>query len=423
MNMNKQDNSKDYPEIQFKKEESSQENNIYHDHQHTHSDMCGHRKIKHNDHYDYYVGNQIHHQGNNGCEIHGKIEFKKYFYSSLYKNINHISLKKTKWYKNIYFLRFFTMFILTGGFFLVELIIGIQINSLALQADAFHMASDVLALLIGYYTLHITNREKNDIQTYGWSRSEVIGALINCVFLLSTCFNITLEAIHRLTDIDEIKYTLGNETDKLLIVAAVGLFINIIGLFIFSHGHSHGHSHSHSHSHTHSPTNSNLNVQAVFMHVLGDALGSIGVIISGLIIKYCEGDIRFISDPLCSFFIVFIIIFNTLPIFKNSYHILLQSTPNDINIQEIQQHLQNIPDIISSHDLHVWQLNTDRILATMHIIIQSNKTSQQITDILDQVKLYLHKINIHDSTIQIEFDIQENEKCREPICSQNCPNF
>ena len=58
----------------------------------------------------------------------------------------------------------------------------------------------------------------------------------------------------------------------------------------------------------------------------------------------------------------------------------------------------------------------------MHIIIQSNKTSQQITDILDQVKLYLHKINIHDSTIQIEFDIQENEKCREPICSQNCPN-
>jgi len=160
--------------------------------------------------------------------------------------------------------RLLSMLSLTFTYFLVELIVGNITNSVALVADAFHMLSDVISLVIAIVAVRISKR-RSDINTYGWVRAEVVGANINTVFLLALCLTIVFDAVKRFITPERIE-----KVDLLLIVGSIGLGINIIGLFLFqgfhghshggtSHGHSndkksHGHSHddnSHGHSHDH----------------------------------------------------------------------------------------------------------------------------------------------------------------------------
>ncbi len=149
--------------------------------------------------------------------------------------------------------RLLSMLSLTFGYFLVEIIVGNITNSVALVADAFHMLSDVISLVIALVAVRISKR-RSDINTYGWVRAEVVGANINTVFLLALCLTIVFDAIRRYITPETIE-----RVNLLLIVGSVGLGINIIGLFLFQgfHGHSHGgssHGHSHggsSHGHSH----------------------------------------------------------------------------------------------------------------------------------------------------------------------------
>ena len=135
--------------------------------------------------------------------------------------------------------------LLSIPYFVVELVVGNITNSVALVADAFHMLSDVISLVIATVAVRIS-RQRSDINTYGWVRAEVVGANINTVFLLALCLTIVFDAIKRFIQPEPIE-----NVDLLLIVGSIGLGINIIGLFLFQgfHGHSHGGS-SHGHSHT-----------------------------------------------------------------------------------------------------------------------------------------------------------------------------
>ena len=137
------------------------------------------------------------------------------------------------------------MIFLTLSFFVVELVVGNITNSVALVADSFHMLSDVISLVIGIVAVRIAKR-RSTINTYGWVRAEVVGANVNTVFLLALCLTIVFDAIKRFLTPEPIE-----KVNLLLIVGAIGLGINIIGLFLFQgfHGHSHGSSHSHGHSH------------------------------------------------------------------------------------------------------------------------------------------------------------------------------
>jgi solute carrier family 30 (zinc transporter), member 1 len=141
--------------------------------------------------------------------------------------------------------RFLVMLSLTASFFFVELVVGNMTNSLALVADAFHMLSDVIALIIGLLAIRIAKRRSN-INTYGWVRAEVVGANINTVFLLALCLTIVFDTIKRFIQPEPIV-----NVNLLLIVGSAGLGMNIVGLFLFQgfHGHTHGggaHGHSHS---------------------------------------------------------------------------------------------------------------------------------------------------------------------------------
>ena len=141
---------------------------------------------------------------------------------------------------------FISMIVLTLTFFLVEIVVGYATNSMALVADSFHMLSDVVSLFVGYIALRYSKAGKQSGRyTFGWARAEVLGALVNAIFLVALCFSIFVEALKRIIYPEAIK-----EPKLVLVTGAIGLFVNLIGLFLFhqtGHGHSHGAGGSHSH--------------------------------------------------------------------------------------------------------------------------------------------------------------------------------
>ncbi|XP_078586582.1 proton-coupled zinc antiporter SLC30A1-like [Branchiostoma floridae x Branchiostoma japonicum] len=336
--------------------------------------------------------------------------------------------------------RLICMLTLTFSFFLVEIVVGYVTNSMALVADSFHMLSDVVSLIVGLGAVRIS-RVKTSKNTFGWARAEVLGALVNAVFLAALCFSILVESIQRLIEIEEI-----TDPILILIVGGAGLFINLIGLFLF-HGHGHGHSHGgggHGHSHGgHGEDSSDggeeedlmvtvgsdgsstiiangdvdskdgkqktkevassaqLNMRGVFLHVLGDALGSVVVMISATIIWQAEGAWKYYVDPAMSIGMVIIIMSTTFPLLKESGLILLQTVPPHLKMDALKKKLiEQVDGVLAVHEFHIWQLAGNRIIASAHIKVRNLADYMLIAE---KIKEFFHNEGIHSTTIQPEF--------------------
>ncbi|KXN73282.1 cation efflux protein [Conidiobolus coronatus NRRL 28638] len=313
---------------------------------------------------------------------------------------------------------------------IAELVIGYLVNSIALIADSFHMLNDVISLAIALYAVKLSNKKDYDPRyTYGYQRAEILGGLVNGVLLLGVSFTIFIEAIQRFFTPIEIEHP-----QLILIVGSLGLFVNVFGMFLFG-GHDHCHSHSHGHDHSHnrndddieagidnkhidinekdviqsSNNDSNTNFQAkkivstnmhaVYLHVLGDALTSIGVIIVSLIIWLADFKEKYLFDPIISILITLLIVKLTVPLIKRTSQILLQSSPVHVPITKINEELEKIPEILGAHELHIWQLSDDKIVASAHISIQKGADYMEICS---KVKCVLNKFGVNEVTIQPE---------------------
>ncbi|XP_074109149.1 solute carrier family 30 member 1 [Cotesia typhae] len=351
--------------------------------------------------------------------------------------------------------RLLTMLWLTAFFFLVEIIVGYVTNSMALIADSFHMLSDVAALVVAFLSVKMSPKKWSK-NTFGWARAEVLGALVNAVFLVALCFSITVEACKRFIEVEEI-----HEAKLLVIVGALGLFVNLIGLCLFhEHGNMHGHSHGISRSHNrlstlvgtddndndhdndtttstayrpatpvkkvhhgHSHDASQMNMRGVFLHVLSDALGSVIVIVSALIVWLTKWEYRFYIDPALSLLLVLLILRSVWPLLQESALILLQTVPTHIQVEAIQQRLlENVDGVLAVHEFHVWQLAGDRIIASAHIRCRNLSEYMKIAE---QVKEFFHNEGIHSTTIQPEFiEYHSNSEVKETPtedCVLDCP--
>ncbi|SGZ57879.1 CIC11C00000002105 [Sungouiella intermedia] len=359
-------------------------------------------------------------------------------------------------------IRIVSLLILDTVFFLLEAIIGYTVHSLALIADSFHMLNDIVSLVIALWAVRVKNSKPADGKyTYGWQRAEILGALINAVFLLALCFSIIIEAIQRFFDPQVI-----SNPKLILVVGTAGLISNGVGLVLFhEHGHSHGHSHSasveeenvgHSHEHSHGSIEGNgssngsstniseylpdtvvdrydersslmskkqekqkhkkksMNMEGVFLHVLGDALGNIGVIVTALFIWKTNYSWKYYSDPLVSLLITAIIFSSALPLCRKSCKILLQATPANVNSNKIVEEITLIPAIKSLHDFHIWNLNEDFLVASVHIELNSSEQDEAVSEnetinkaafveVVGLVREILHKYGIDSVTIQPEF--------------------
>ncbi|KAI9190234.1 Zinc resistance conferring protein [Blastocladiella emersonii ATCC 22665] len=501
--------------------------------------------------------------------------------------------------------RISTLLSLTGSFFLVELVVGHISGSLALVADAWHMLSDVLSLVVALYAIRLASRTTFHASfSYGWSRAEIVGALINGVFLLALCLTIVLDAIERFYNPEEIK-----NPKQVLIVGAIGLGVNILGLFLFhDHGHSHGghshgghshgddahdhdhdHDHDHGHDHAsapataggdskatlaapakpsdavsirshqsraaslrstvtnggnnmdsgtitgegpayrivrvgtkvsidlqaassssssadarsihHSPATSpvlrarslsttsgtarvaadevaplppvpsipdkvlqaatdaaalqhqerdleaglphghahahdhanetsgdghshDLNMRGVFLHVLGDALGSIAVMISaGVALAMMDpvtGEVpRWVVylDPLVSLAITCLLLAGTVPLVRRASTILLQVAPEGLDLPAIRRKIGEVPGVVGVHELHVWQLDNAKSVATVHIAMLRDAEADYAATAA-AIKTLLHTVGIHSTTVQPEF-LDDGMSAH---CQYRCPD-
>ncbi|XP_061706360.1 uncharacterized protein LOC133517179 isoform X1 [Cydia pomonella] len=362
--------------------------------------------------------------------------------------------------------RLLSMLWLTCSFFFVELIVGYVTNSMALVADSFHMLSDVAALVIAFLSVKMSPKKWSK-NTFGWARAEVLGALVNAVFLVALCFSITVEAVKRFFDND---YRIHNE--KLLVaVGTLGLVLNVIGLFLF---HEHGSSHGHSHGGVPPPANvrhlteivnsnadmalghnaadeetdemvarsappnnnkppcrqttdpGHMNMKGVFLHLLSDALGSLIVVASALVVWLTRWPYRYYLDPALSLVLVILILLSVWPLLRESALILLQTVPTHIQVDAIQRRLlEKVDGVLAVHEFHVWQLAGDRIIASAHIRCRNLSEYMKIAE---KVKEFFHNEGIHSTTIQPEFveiPLDGNEvltgNAGEAPCALHCP--
>ncbi|CAO3609753.1 unnamed protein product [Cunninghamella echinulata] len=306
------------------------------------------------------------------------------------------------------------MMVFTTAFFIAEIVVGYYVSSLALVADSFHMLNDLISLIIAFGAIRLADKtEINQSKyTYGWQRAEILGALLNGVFLLALCFTILMEAIERFVRMEPTTNPM-----LVLIVGCSGLAFNIIGLFLFhEHGHGHGHEHHHESSsssssashiekqdndhHHHHHEGGHLNMKGIFLHVLGDALGNVGVIVSALVIWLTPYDWRFYMDPAMSLLISIIIFMSALPLVKKTSYILLQGVPSSINLDQIRKSLEEIPDVYSVHELHIWQLSDTKIVASLHVLLLSDDNYMELSN---RMRQKLHEFGVHSSTIQPEY--------------------
>ncbi|KAH0793054.1 cation efflux family protein [Histomonas meleagridis] len=273
--------------------------------------------------------------------------------------------------------RLITMIVLNSIFFLAELIVGFISKSLSLQSDAFHMLSDIASLIIGLVAHRLSKDLPTSKMTFGWSRTEVLGGLINSVFLLAICLTLFFSAIERFFEVKDIQQPM-----LFFIVGSLGLFINIVGLFVF---------HDHSHSD---------NLAGVFLHVLGDFLGSIGVVISACVVTFTDWKYKMYVDPAISILIVIVLALGSSKLFIKTSKIVIERCPEKIDYDKIKNELLEIPSIICIHELHIWELCKENYIALAHIIIDSK---ENYGNVLQLVHNKMINNGIYSTTVQCEF--------------------
>jgi cobalt-zinc-cadmium efflux system protein len=275
----------------------------------------------------------------------------------------------------------------TGTIMVAEVIGGLLSNSLALLSDAGHMLMDILALLLSFFALRFATRPATERQTFGFYRLEILAALINGTVLLGLSVFIFYEAYQRFIEPQEIKGLL------MLGVAAIGLGANMVSALVLRAG-----------------SHESLNVKGAFLHVIGDLLSSVGVIIGGAIILLTGWER---VDAIISFVIGGIILVGAYNLVMESVHILLESTPKDVGLNEVIRGVKAIEGVRDLHHVHLWTITSGIYALSAHVLIEDQMTSRS-SQILEDINTFLRdRFNIDHTTIQFECETcQTDFVCR-----------
>jgi len=289
--------------------------------------------------------------------------------------------------------RFVYSIILTSLILVAEIIGGLMSGSLALLSDAAHVFMDIFALALSFIALRLAIRPPDDQHSFGWHRLEVVAALINGASLFIISVGIWIEAVKRF------QHPVAVHSTEMLVIAVIGLVVNVVVAFILG-GHDHAHSgHDHADKQETGNKKRNLNVQSAFLHVLGDAISSVGVIIAAIIIHFTK--IEWI-DPLISILIGVIIFISAFRVLRSALHILIEGVPEGLSIKEINSRMSEVEAVKTVHDLHVWNLGSDEVSLSAHVVLEDAQEDQQPA-IMDQLKQLLdEEFHIQHTTIQFE---------------------
>ncbi|WP_137597251.1 cation diffusion facilitator family transporter [Paucilactobacillus kaifaensis] len=273
--------------------------------------------------------------------------------------------------------RFFLVTLLNILITVVEIVGGILSGSLALLSDAIHNLSDSFSILLGFCAQLIGSRPENAKRTFGYRRAEILAALLNALFLIIISVFLIIEAAQRFNEPQPI------DGPIMLSVAIVGLLANLVSAGLLHRG-----------------SNSSLNIKATYLHILSDALSSIGVIIGGIVITLTK--ITWI-DPLITVVVAIYICVKTWPIVHKTLSILMQSSP-DLDYPAIKHDILNIDGVVSVHHVHAWMIDEQRIIFSAHINLHDIKLSEVEPIYLEIENLLHQKYNIGHVTIQAEVE-------------------
>ncbi len=269
--------------------------------------------------------------------------------------------------------RLMAVLALTAVFTVVEAVGGWLANSLALLADAGHMLGDNIALVLALVAAWSAKRPPDPTRTYGYQRAEILAALFNGVALIIIAFYVSAEAWKRFSDPPEVQW------QSMLVIGAAGLLVNVVAAGVL-HGSQH-----------------NLNMRGVYLHVLGDLLGSIGVLIAAV----CAGFGGWaIADPIASAVLALIIVYGAIRLVFQAVHVLMEGTPSHLDATEVQTGLAELPGVAGVHDLHLWTLGGSQTVLTAHLVCDHNEAPNRL--LRSATRLLDTRFGITHTTLQIE---------------------
>lgn len=260
-----------------------------------------------------------------------------------------------------------------------EIIGGILTNSLALLSDAVHNLSDTLAIFLAWVAQKISARDSNERKTFGYKRVEILAAFFNALVLIGVSGFLIYEAILRFREPEPVKGLL------MFIFATAGLIFNLLAVLILK-----------KHS------DSSLNIRSAYLHLLGDTLSSVAVVIGGILIYFFE---IYWIDPLITVMISLYIIKETWDVFRHSADILMQAVPRGVEINKITADLENINGISNIHHVHIWGMSEKDFHFECHADLQSDIPVSKTTLIKNEMERLLYeKYGISHLTVQFEFN-------------------
>jgi cobalt-zinc-cadmium efflux system protein len=274
---------------------------------------------------------------------------------------------------------------ITATFAVVELIGGLISGSLALLSDAGHMFTDILALVLSLAAAIISQREATAKQTFGYLRAEILVALANGVALIIISLFIMYEAVGRFQN------PVGIDSQLMLLVAIAGLGANVAGVLILRER-----------------SKENLNVKGAFLHMLGDMLSSVGVIVAALLILLFNWSI---ADPIISIAISVIILYGAVRLCQQSVYILLEFTPAHIDLAEVRSSLLKVPGVNDVHDIHAWTISSGVYALSAHLQVSDQPVSACSCIVKACEHILETKYQIRHSTLQLEY-----EQCDMDVC-------
>ena len=263
---------------------------------------------------------------------------------------------------------------LTVAFTLVEVVGGIATDSLALLADAAHMLSDNFALALALFAVWLAGRPSTPERTYGYQRAEILAALANGIILVALAIWIFIEAWQRFSDPPEVL------AGWVAVVAVVGLAVNLAAAFLL---HRHGHD--------------TLNMRAALRHVVADALGSVGVLVSAVIILATGWAY---ADPIAGVLIALLVLASSWTVLRDSVHILLEGAPKGIDADALGRRLAQAPGVVDVHDLHVWTITSGFHALSAHVLVEPGDDCHARRRELEE--LLLREYGIGHTTLQVD---------------------
>lgn len=277
--------------------------------------------------------------------------------------------------------------ILNAGFVLIEVIMGLRIHSLSLLSDAGHNLADVGSLALSLLAFRLLKVKSNDKYTYGYRKTSILAALFNAMILLVSIGAIIFEAFRKFS------HPVPIEGHTISIVAGIGIVINFVSATLFMKN-----------------KEKDINQKAAYLHLMSDAVVSVGLVIGGIVISYTHW---FWLDPVLSLIIAVIIFLSTWSLLRESLRLSLDGVPKDIDIEKVKSEaLKNI-EIKDIHHIHIWAISTTENAMTGHIVLDNNIDHFNTAKIIQDIKHRMQHLNIQHVTLETEFD---NTPCNTPNC-------